>query len=130
MDNLAYAATTSNNVVEELVKTNSKLAKQLKAVQEENSRLLKIMELSVTQGMSTAAPPPAAGRNWCNRQKINYEAIDALMEPEGYCWSCGYRVPKNHASLNCNKQKAGHQLGTMCANIMGGSESHHWWKPK
>eukprot|EP00957_Ditylum_brightwellii_P014174 1067251-Ditylum_brightwellii.AAC.1 len=46
MDNLAYAATTSNNVVEELVITNSKLVEQLKAVQEENTRLLKIIELS------------------------------------------------------------------------------------
>eukprot|EP00957_Ditylum_brightwellii_P127988 9760631-Ditylum_brightwellii.AAC.1 len=31
MDNLVYAATTSNNVVEELVNTNSKLVEQLKA---------------------------------------------------------------------------------------------------
>eukprot|EP00957_Ditylum_brightwellii_P067404 5116727-Ditylum_brightwellii.AAC.1 len=82
MDNLAYATTTSNNVVEELVKTNSKLIEQLNAVQEENSRLLKIIELSVIQGRSTAAPPPPTGRNQRNRQKINYEATDALMEPE------------------------------------------------
>eukprot|EP00957_Ditylum_brightwellii_P088483 6738823-Ditylum_brightwellii.AAC.1 len=82
MDNLANATMTSNNVVEELVKTNSKLAEQLKAVQEENSRLLKIIALSVTQGRSTAALPPSSGRNWHNRQKINYETTDALMEPE------------------------------------------------
>eukprot|EP00957_Ditylum_brightwellii_P019737 1489767-Ditylum_brightwellii.AAC.1 len=73
IDNLAYAATTSNNVVEELVKTNSNFVEQLKAAQEENSRLLKIIGLSVTQGRSTAAPPPPSGRNWHNRQKINYE---------------------------------------------------------
>eukprot|EP00957_Ditylum_brightwellii_P170445 12973933-Ditylum_brightwellii.AAC.1 len=46
MDNLAYAAMISNNMLEKLVKTNSNLVEQLKAVQEENSRLLKIIELS------------------------------------------------------------------------------------
>eukprot|EP00957_Ditylum_brightwellii_P187451 14275973-Ditylum_brightwellii.AAC.1 len=130
MDNLAYAATTSNNVGEELVRTNSKIVEQLKAVQEENSRLLKIIELSVTTGCSTAVITPPSGKNRHNRQKINYEAMDALMEPEGYCWSCRYRVPRNHSSLNCDKQKPGHQLGAMHANIMGSSKAHHWWKPK
>eukprot|EP00957_Ditylum_brightwellii_P182712 13917177-Ditylum_brightwellii.AAC.1 len=89
MDNLVYAATTSNNVVKELVGINSKRIEQLKAVQEENSRLLKIIELIVTTGCSTAAITSPSGENWRNRQKINYEATDALMKPEGYCWSCG-----------------------------------------
>eukprot|EP00957_Ditylum_brightwellii_P124410 9482180-Ditylum_brightwellii.AAC.1 len=42
------------------------------------------------------------------------------MEPDGYCWSCGYCVPKNHNSLNCDKKKSGHQFGATHANIMGG----------
>eukprot|EP00957_Ditylum_brightwellii_P182370 13892770-Ditylum_brightwellii.AAC.1 len=82
MDNLAYSATTSNNMVEEIVKTNSKLVEQLKSVQEENIRFLKIIELSVKQGRNTAAIPQPSGKNQCNRQKINNEATDALMEPE------------------------------------------------
>eukprot|EP00957_Ditylum_brightwellii_P091697 6982122-Ditylum_brightwellii.AAC.1 len=113
MDNLAYAATASNNVVEELT------------VQEEKSRLLKIIELSITIGRSTAAITPPSGKSRRNQQKINYDATDALMEPEGYCWSCGYHVPKNHSSLNCNEQKPGHQLGAMRTNIMGSSKAHH-----
>eukprot|EP00957_Ditylum_brightwellii_P207130 15351626-Ditylum_brightwellii.AAC.1 len=66
MDNLAYAATMSNNVVEELVRTNSKLVEHLKAVKEENSRLLKIIELSVTTGCSTAAITLPSGKNQHN----------------------------------------------------------------
>eukprot|EP00957_Ditylum_brightwellii_P005303 404294-Ditylum_brightwellii.AAC.1 len=66
MDNLVYAATTSNNVVEELVKTNSKLVEQLKAFQEENSRLLKSIEVSVTTGCDTAAITPPSRKDWHN----------------------------------------------------------------
>eukprot|EP00957_Ditylum_brightwellii_P160883 12249234-Ditylum_brightwellii.AAC.2 len=71
MDNLAYAATMSNNVVEELVRTNAKLIEQLKTAQEENIRLLKIIELSVTAGCSTASITPPSGKNWRNQQKIS-----------------------------------------------------------
>eukprot|EP00957_Ditylum_brightwellii_P132321 10089978-Ditylum_brightwellii.AAC.1 len=39
------------------------------------------------------------------------------MEPVGSCWSCGYCVPKKHSSLNCDKQKAGHQLGATRAKL-------------
>eukprot|EP00957_Ditylum_brightwellii_P123786 9436156-Ditylum_brightwellii.AAC.1 len=41
-------------------------------------------------------------------QREEYKKRDHLMEPEGYFWSCGYRVPKNHSSMNCDKQKLGH----------------------
>eukprot|EP00957_Ditylum_brightwellii_P112678 8589417-Ditylum_brightwellii.AAC.1 len=69
MDNLAYAATTSNNVVEELIRTNAKLIEQLKTAQEENTRLLKIIELSVTAGSSTAMITPLSGKaNITNRR--------------------------------------------------------------
>eukprot|EP00957_Ditylum_brightwellii_P066702 5061537-Ditylum_brightwellii.AAC.1 len=70
MDNLAYAATMSNNVVEELVRTNSKLIEQLKAVQEENSRLLKIIELSVTTDRSTAAITPPSGKTSVTNRRL------------------------------------------------------------
>eukprot|EP00957_Ditylum_brightwellii_P003448 261427-Ditylum_brightwellii.AAC.1 len=66
MDNLAYAATTSNNVVKELAKINAKLTDQLKKAQEENTKLLKIIELSETAGCSTKTITPHTGKNWHN----------------------------------------------------------------
>eukprot|EP00957_Ditylum_brightwellii_P180796 13773480-Ditylum_brightwellii.AAC.1 len=63
MDNLAYAATMSNNVVEELVKNNAKLTKQLKKAHKENTKLLKIIKLSVTAGHSTETITPPTGKN-------------------------------------------------------------------
>eukprot|EP00957_Ditylum_brightwellii_P034012 2575837-Ditylum_brightwellii.AAC.1 len=46
-----------------------------------------------------------------NNKLIAYKKTDHQMDPEGYCWSCRHRVPKNHDSMNCDKQKSGHQLG-------------------
>eukprot|EP00957_Ditylum_brightwellii_P011812 890792-Ditylum_brightwellii.AAC.1 len=60
--------------------------------------------------------------------RLDYDKTDHLMEKEGYCWSCGFRVPKNHNSMNCDKQKPGHQLGATrvtqwvaVASITGGN---------
>eukprot|EP00957_Ditylum_brightwellii_P034129 2586957-Ditylum_brightwellii.AAC.1 len=55
MDNLAFAATTSNTAFERLTANNTKLAEQLaeamnllKKAQEDNSKLLRIIEASIT----------------------------------------------------------------------------------
>eukprot|EP00957_Ditylum_brightwellii_P127011 9682790-Ditylum_brightwellii.AAC.1 len=119
MDTLAYSAMISNNVMKDLVSKNTKLTKQIKEAmvllkksQEENTMLLKIIELSVTSCHINEVTPPGNpnAQNHRNRKKIDYDTTDSLMEPKGHCWSCGYRVPKNHPSLNCNKQKPRHQL--------------------
>eukprot|EP00957_Ditylum_brightwellii_P053952 4086657-Ditylum_brightwellii.AAC.1 len=100
MDNLAYAATTSNNVIEELVQNNTKLIEQvnkainlLKKMQEGNNKLFKIVEIGVTGGRNNDAATPINPntKNCRGCKKINYEATDVLMESEGYCWSCSYR---------------------------------------
>eukprot|EP00957_Ditylum_brightwellii_P077396 5880757-Ditylum_brightwellii.AAC.1 len=55
MDNLVYAAKTSNSVLEMLTDTNKKLTEQLKEahslikrLQDENATLLRIIETSIT----------------------------------------------------------------------------------
>eukprot|EP00957_Ditylum_brightwellii_P076832 5839713-Ditylum_brightwellii.AAC.1 len=57
MDNLAFTATTSNNVLGQLTKNNTKLLtklgdamKVIKQLQDEDTKLLKIIELSVSSG--------------------------------------------------------------------------------
>eukprot|EP00957_Ditylum_brightwellii_P099959 7617536-Ditylum_brightwellii.AAC.1 len=73
---------------------------------------------------------PRNNRNKNNRNSIDYNKTDHQMDPEGYCWSCRYHVPKNHNSMNCDKHKPGHQLGATWANIMGRNKYHHWWMPQ
>eukprot|EP00957_Ditylum_brightwellii_P182505 13902636-Ditylum_brightwellii.AAC.1 len=139
MDNLAFTATTSNNVLEQLTKNNTKLTTQLcdvmkviKQLQDENTKLLKIIELSVSSGTGTGGGKLLPWSNCIksNRKSIDYDKTDHQIDPEGYCWSCEYHVQKNHNSMNCDKQKTGHQLGATWANIIGGNKYHHWWTPK
>eukprot|EP00957_Ditylum_brightwellii_P091685 6981555-Ditylum_brightwellii.AAC.1 len=73
---------------------------------------------------------PRNNRNKNNKKSIDYNKTDHQMDPEGYCWSCGYRVSKNDNSMNYDKQKNGYQLGATRANIMGGNKYHRWWTPK
>eukprot|EP00957_Ditylum_brightwellii_P055058 4173282-Ditylum_brightwellii.AAC.1 len=65
----------------------------LKKAQEDNSKLLRIIKSSVT-----GTKPQGGARK--GKQRENFEKTDHLMEPEGYCLMCGYRVPKNHNSMN------------------------------
>eukprot|EP00957_Ditylum_brightwellii_P069070 5243232-Ditylum_brightwellii.AAC.1 len=65
----------------------------LKKAQEDNSKLLKIIEASVT-----GTKPQGGVRK--GKRRIDFEKTDHLMDPTGYCWSCGHRVPKNHNSMN------------------------------
>eukprot|EP00957_Ditylum_brightwellii_P133772 10200128-Ditylum_brightwellii.AAC.1 len=92
MDNLAFAATTSNNVLGQLTENNTKLTTQLadamkviKQLQDENTKLLKIIKLSVSSGTGTGGGKPSP-RNNCrnNRKLIDYNKTDHQMDPEGY----------------------------------------------
>eukprot|EP00957_Ditylum_brightwellii_P050847 3855987-Ditylum_brightwellii.AAC.2 len=116
------------------MENNTKLTTQLanalkviKQLQDENTKLLKTIELSVSTGAVTGGGD-SSPRNTCHnhRKKVDYDKTDHQMDPEGYYWLCGYRVPKNHNSMNCDKQKPGHQSGATRANIMGSSRHHHW----
>eukprot|EP00957_Ditylum_brightwellii_P163615 12457529-Ditylum_brightwellii.AAC.1 len=71
--------------------------------------------------MGGGKPSPRNNHNKNNRKLIDYDKTDHQIDPEGYCWSCGYCIPKNHNSMNCDKQTPGHQLGATWANIMGGN---------
>eukprot|EP00957_Ditylum_brightwellii_P036114 2735885-Ditylum_brightwellii.AAC.2 len=105
----------------------------IKRLQDENATLLRIIENSIT-GKAPTPPtrprPPTSPRKNHRRGKIDNEKTDHLLEPAGYCWSCGFQVLKNHTSLNCDNQKLGHQLGATRENMMNGSRAHQWWNLK
>jgi len=43
------------------------------------------------------------------------------LDPNGYCWTHGYRVKMGHTSATCTGKRAGHQDAATRANPMGGS---------
>ena len=44
-------------------------------------------------------------------------------DPNGYCWTHGYKVTVGHNSKTCNKRKQGHKEEATRDNPMGGSEN-------
>jgi hypothetical protein len=50
-------------------------------------------------------------------------------DPDGYCWSHGYRIEHGHTSHTCSHPKEGHQPTIMRNNIMGGSIANKDWTP-
>eukprot|EP00957_Ditylum_brightwellii_P162459 12370969-Ditylum_brightwellii.AAC.1 len=60
--------------------------KVIKQLQDENTKLLKIIELSVSSGTGTGGSKmtPRNNRNKNNRKSIDYDKTDHQMDPEGY----------------------------------------------
>eukprot|EP00957_Ditylum_brightwellii_P094427 7190258-Ditylum_brightwellii.AAC.1 len=59
--------------------------KVIKQLQDENTNLLKIIELSVSSGTGVGGgkPSPRNNRNK-NKKVIDYDKTDHQMDPEGY----------------------------------------------
>ena len=115
IDNLAMATTTDRSILEQLVAASKELT-------EANARLTeqvhKLMQGTVCQ------PVPKVNKN--RERRLKYEA---RLDPNGYCWTHGYRVVKGHTSKTCHTKAPGHQDEATRANTMGGSESNKSWKP-
>ena len=50
------------------------------------------------------------------------------FDVNGYCWTHGCRVHKNHTSATCKKRAMGHMETATKANMMGGSTKHQGWE--
>ena len=123
LDNLALAAVQKNETVERLIqinemkeKTLTNLMAQLAAEKANSSRLLDIIHKA---GLKTSNNNLGVG-----------DGNSTRWDPNGYCWSHGYRVTKHHNSKNCRYRKDGHQVEATRANTMGGSVENIHWTPK
>ena len=103
LDNLAMAAATDKSTIEKLTETNKKLTAQLEStiatiqrLTEDNQRLLRMIDKNIP----TTNPYSKKMKNWED---------DSLFDPEGYCWSHGFKCRKGHTSATCTTPRMGHK---------------------
>eukprot|EP00804_Cyclotella_cryptica_P023861 CCRYP_018685-RA/>CCRYP_018685-RA protein AED:0.12 eAED:-0.15 QI:0/-1/0/1/-1/0/1/0/255 len=101
LDNLANAAVQKNETVKKLITMNQQqdqvivsLTKSLEEEKRTNSTLLAII--------SAAGPKATTGNN--NSNLAGGGTWEKKLDPNGYCWSHGYKVKIGHNSLTCNKR--------------------------
>ncbi len=122
LDNLAMAAAQKNETVEKLIEMNNQkdgiiasLNDSLQAKKATNTKLITLLTQNLQPTQEMPIKLAQSGRGW---------------DPNGYCWSHGYRVNWKHNSKTCHSQKDGHQAGATRSNTMGGSQDNKDWKPK
>eukprot|EP00804_Cyclotella_cryptica_P003024 CCRYP_006030-RA/>CCRYP_006030-RA protein AED:0.48 eAED:0.47 QI:0/-1/0/1/-1/1/1/0/108 len=71
-----------------------------------------------------------AGTGDTNSNRTGGGTWEKKLDPNGYCWSHGYKVKIGHNSLTCNKRLDGHKDNATRANTMGGKEYNKDWKPQ
>eukprot|EP00804_Cyclotella_cryptica_P012561 CCRYP_014711-RA/>CCRYP_014711-RA protein AED:0.61 eAED:0.33 QI:0/-1/0/1/-1/1/1/0/407 len=122
LDNLAKAAVQKNETVEKLITMNHQkdqvIVSLTKSLEEEtNSTLLDIIKAAGLKPNNTSNQ--TGGGAW-----------EKKLDPNGYCWSHGYKVKIGHNSLTCRKRLEGHKENATRANTMGGKEHIKEWKPQ
>ena len=61
-----------------------------------------------------------SGNNEQNVQKL--KKFEEKLDPNGYCWTHGYKVSKGHNSHTCSSRAKGHHVEATRSNTMGGSD--------
>jgi hypothetical protein len=112
LDNLANAAIQKNDTVEKLVVANERLAK---ALADANAAIARLRL-------------PANSASWSGGS-ANEAATPPDWDPQGYCWSHGWKVKLGQSSKTCNHRKDGHDTTATRANIKGGSGLNKAWTP-
>jgi hypothetical protein len=118
LDNLALAATTDKDIVAQLTATNKDLSAHIKNLTTQLQIALDTNAI-LAQKLGDKIKPNDDKRG--GRQRLSRAEWEANLDPEGYCWTHGYRVQHGHNSQNCGGKLEGHQTTATRTNIQGGS---------
>jgi hypothetical protein len=125
IDSLAMAATSDRDVMTQLTETNKQLVRTNQQLTDQLTRALAELAQHKTpmpykpKPNPTVKPPtPHNG----TRPPFDHAAWLLSLDPQGYCWSHGYKVTTGHNSHNCKGKLPGHQDAATRINPMGGSE--------
>ena len=116
LDNLAAAATTKHMTMQQLIETNATLTSNVATITANLTALtIAYTLLALALGSNTPAP-----------STTNTPTVSTLsrwhktLDPNGYCWSHGYKVIIGHNSATCNNRQEGHKEAVTHSNTMGG----------
>ncbi len=104
-DNLAMAATAKNNTIDNLVKCLSQLTATNAKQSEQIIKLTEELKKALVCKTSTNTP----------------RTQDLWLNPNGYCWTHGYKIGWKHSSSNCGTKAEGHKNGATRQDTMGSS---------
>jgi hypothetical protein len=118
LDNLASAAVTECTTLMQLIESNASLVASVATLTASLNTITSAYNWAPTPPASspapTPAPDPAAAPARVRRPRTP-------LDPNGYCWTHGYRVAVGHSSATCTNMMTGHQDAATRANTMGGS---------
>ena len=108
--NLATATAADRQAVTTLTATNAQLTAELATVTATIATLRRKLSALPTGRSRTPETPPNTNSN-----------VRASLDPNGYCWTHGYRVSTEHTGHTCNNCAPGHKKEATRSNTMGGS---------
>ena len=117
LDNLAMATVNDRTIISQLTHANAELTAT-------NKKLVQQMEEAIKSIKTLMENDVKREKERCDRVKAYNEKFD----PNGYCWTHGYKVTYDHNSCTCTSKKPGHKDNATRANIMGGSQLNKNWK--
>ena len=117
LDNLALATTNDCNIIAQLTEANEALTRANLTLTEQIKELIQAMS---SHDMQTTE------KNDQKRTKV--KRFEEKLDPNGYCWTHGYKVSKGHSSHTCSSRAKGHQVEATRSDTMGGSDKNKEWK--
>jgi hypothetical protein len=119
LDNLALAATNDRDSVTLLTSANQQLTAAVKSLTEQLKQALATNAVLASQIGQNNTPN---GPTNTGRKPFDRAAWEASLDPNGYCWTHGYKVTSIHTSASCKGKLGGHCDTATRANNMGGSQ--------
>ena len=127
LDNLAMATIADRDIVAQLTKinqqlttTNKNLSEQLQTVLVTNAALVAKLNAAPTSNTATGPETMAPSATTSGRRPWNKAAWIASLNPNGYCWTHGYRITTGHDSNSCKGKLLGHVDAAKRTDTRGG----------
>ena len=117
LDNLALATSNDRDIIAQLTRANAELTATNQKLVSQMAEAVKSLKILM--------------ENDVKREEERVQRVKAYNEkfdPNGYCWTHGYKVTYDHNSGTCTAKKPGHKDSATRANPMGGSQANKTWK--